>query len=93
MISLLKQKEEKLLRAQRNKVMIQVEAEHLLAKFKPTPSPVSSLSTTATGTPTTVVLPQQIQPLIVSLHFIQTIPKSLTWLHYSHVNAAINVSV
>jgi len=76
-ISLLKQKEEKLLRAQRNKVMIQVEAEHLLAKFKPTPSPVSSLSTTATGTPTTVVLPQQIQPLIVPQQQVLIIPTSI----------------
>ena len=54
-ISLLKQKEERLVKAQRAKVLIQAEAEHLLSNYKQ-PSPVLALAP-APSLP--VVVPQQ----------------------------------
>ena len=54
-ISLLKQKEERLVKAQRAKVLIQAEAEHLLSKYKQ-PSPVLA---PAPAPSLPVVVPQQ----------------------------------
>jgi len=59
-VRLLKQKEEKLMKAQRNKVMIQTEAENLLTKYRQ-PS-------------TTVVLNSSIQPVIVPQQQVLILP-------------------
>jgi hypothetical protein len=59
-VRLLKQKEEKLMKAQRNKVMIQTEAEHLLTKYRQ-PS-------------TAVVLNSPMQPVIVPQQQVLILP-------------------
>ena len=61
-IRLLKQKEEKMLRAQRAKVMIQVEADHLVSKYR--------------ASPTTVLLPSPLQPVIVPQQQVLILPAS-----------------
>ena len=57
-ISLMKQKEERLMKAQRTKVMIQAEADHLLTKYKPSPA-VNSTNTTLLLPTQPVIVPQQ----------------------------------
>ena len=67
-IRLLKQKEEKLMKAQRAKVMIQVEADHLLTKYRPSQSQ-----------PSTVVVPSpHLQPVIVPQQQLLLLPTSQT---------------
>ena len=66
-IRLLKQKEEKLMKAQRAKVMIQVEADHLLSKYRTNHQPN-----------TTVVLPSPLQPVIVPQQQVLLLPTSQT---------------
>ena len=61
-IRLLKQKEEKMLKAQRTKVMIEVEAEHLVSKFQTSSSPV--------------VLQSPLQPVIVPQQQVLLLPTS-----------------
>lgn len=61
-VRLLKQKEEKLMKAQRNKVMIQTEAEHLLTKYRQ-PN-------------TAVVLNPPMQPVIVPQQQVLILPTS-----------------
>ena len=61
-IRLLKQKEEKLMKAQRAKVMIEVEADHLVTKYR--------------AAPATVVLPSPLQPVIVPQQQVLLLPTS-----------------
>lgn len=70
-IRLLKQKEEKLMKAQRAKVMIQVEADHLLSKYRAT-------QPSTTSTTTTMVLPSPLQPVIVPQQQVLLLPTSQT---------------
>ena len=76
-ISLLKQKEERLMKAQRAKVMIQVEAEHLLTKYK---SPATSInlntsSVSSPAQPTSVMMStSQLQPVIVPQQQVLILP-------------------
>ena len=76
-ISLMKQKEERLMKAQRAKVMIQVEAEHLLTKYK---SPATSInlntsSVSSPAQPTSVMMStSQLQPVIVPQQQVLILP-------------------
>ena len=73
-ISLLKQKEERLVKAQRAKVLIQAEAEHLLSKYKQ-PSPVLA---PAPAPSLPVVVPQQ---QVLLLPAPVTAPRPLYCIH------------
>jgi len=64
-VRLLKQKEEKLMKAQRNKVMIQTEAESLLSKYRQ-----------QGGGGSTVVLNSPLQPVIVPQQQVLILPAS-----------------
>ena len=63
-IRLLKQKEEKMLKAQRTKVMIEVEADHLVSKFK------------TSSSPSPVVVQSALQPVIVPQQQVLILPTS-----------------
>ena len=77
-ISLLKQKEEKLIKAQRTRVLIQAEAEHLLSKHKPVPMSASPGQPLAS--PATMVLPGSatMAPVIVPQQQVLILPSSVT---------------
>ena len=77
-ISLLKQREEKLIKAQRTRVLIQAEAEHLLSKHKPISMPASSHQPLTS--PAAMVLPgtATMAPVIVPQQQVLILPSSVT---------------
>lgn len=77
-ISLLKQKEEKLIKAQRTRVLIHAEAEHLLSKHKPIS--MSASSHQPLTSPATMVLPgtATMAPVIVPQQQVLILPSSVT---------------
>jgi len=78
-ISLLKQKEEKLIKAQRARVLIQAEAEHLLSKHKPVTS-AASHPPQPLASPAQMVLPgcATLAPVIVPQQQVLILPSSVT---------------
>ena len=77
-ISLLKQKEEKLVKAQRTRVLSQAEAEHFLSKHKPAQVPLSPKQ--PLSSPATVVLPgcATVAPVIVPQQQVLILPSSVS---------------
>ena len=77
-ISLLKQKEEKLIKAQRTRLLIQADADHLLNKYKHIQS--STATTQPLSSPASVVLPgtATMAPVIVPQQQVLILPSSMT---------------